>query len=133
MTIDKKNNDSIKYELGQLSGKVQNIERVTKTIETLAEHGFESWNNYLKQKNEREKRESELTRHVHEKEVETEDKKHKRSVVILGGTIAVFFILIITAMILEQYDLVKIIINSSLAIAAGAGVGSMFRKEKKEE
>ncbi len=126
----KKDVVEINYELERINDKVQNIERIAGTIESLADSGLKSWEKYLQQKDEREKREAELKRLVHEKEIEAEDKKHKRAVTILGGSILIVFILLLTAMLIAQYDLVKVILSSTLAVAGGAGITTMFKKEK---
>ncbi|ODB82374.1 hypothetical protein A3194_19150 [Candidatus Thiodiazotropha endoloripes] len=120
----------INYEIERINEKVQSIERIASTVESLADSGLKSWDKYLQQKDEREKRESIVKQQIHEKEIESEDKKHKRSIYLLSGLLAVVFILLITALIVEQYDLVKVILNSTLAVAGGAGITAMFKKGK---
>lgn len=127
---DKKNIVEISHEIDRINEKVQSIERIASTVESLADSGLKSWDKYLQQKDEREKREAILKRQLHEKEIESEDKKHKRSTFILGSLIAVVFILLLSALIVKQYDLVQIILNSTLAVAGGAGITSMFKKGK---
>ena len=120
----------INYELERINEKVQSIERIASTVESLADSGLKSWDKYLQQKDEREKREAVLKRQIHEKEIQSDDDKHKRSTYILGGLIAVVFILLISALIVEQYALVQVILNSTLAVAGGAGITTMFKKGK---
>ena len=127
---DSKDIVEINYEIERINEKVQSIERIASTVESLADSGLKSWDKYLQQKDEREKREAILKRQLHEKEIESDDKKHKRSTLILGSLIFTVFILLISALVVEQYNLVQIILNSTLAVAGGAGITSMFKKEK---
>lgn len=120
----------INYEIDRINDRVKSIERVAKTVEALAESGLKSWDKYLQQKNEREIREAELKKKLHEKEIESEDKKHKRSTIVLSGSMLIVFVLLMTAMVIGQYELVKVILSSTLAVAGGAGIATMFKRNK---
>lgn len=120
----------VNQELEKINGRVNNIEQIASTIETLAEHGLESWDKYLTQKDEQEKRNAELAQIQHQRELELEDKIHKRSIVILGIFVSFIFLLILVALLKEQNELVKIILTSSFAVAGGAGLVSLFKKNK---
>ena len=128
--LDNKDNIEINHELERINDRVKNIEQIATTIESLADHGLKSWEKYLDQKNEREKREADVQVKLHEKEIEVEDRKHKRSIIVLFICIFIVFILLLTAMIIGQYDLVKVILGSSLAVAGGAGITSMLKRGK---
>ena len=120
----------VNHEIERINEKVKNIEQIANTIEKLAEHGLESWDKYLIQKDEREKRDAGLASAKHERELELESKVNKRAMIILGGSIFSVVLLILVAMLKDQNELVKIILTSSLAIAGGAGITNMFKKSK---
>lgn len=120
----------VNHELEKINGRVNNIEQIASTIETLAENGLQSWDKYLTQKDEQEKRNAELEQTQHQRELELEDKTHKRSIVILAIFVSFIFLLILVAMLKEQNELVKMILTSSFAVAGGAGVVSLFKKNK---
>ncbi len=103
----------------QLDVRMRNIEQIAQTIESIADNGFASANQYFKNKAEQEKLDLEL-----------EDKQHKRSIIILACLISAVFVLLMTAMLLKQFDLVKIILGSTLAAGGGAGIASLFKREK---
>lgn len=103
-------------ELVSFDQRLQNIEKITNTIDNVAGKALESWTHYLEQKNESQKR-----------EIETHNTQHKRASLILLTSIVLVFVLLMVAMFEEQYDLVKIILGSSLALAAGAGISTAFK------
>lgn len=102
----------------QLNARMKNIEQVAQTVEAIAEKGFASIDTYFKNKAEQEKLDLEL-----------EDKQHKRAIIVLSTVIAVVFVLLMTAMVLKQYDLVKIILGSTLAVGGGAGIAGLFKRK----
>lgn len=106
-------------ELVSFDHRLQNIEKITNTIDNVAGKALESWTHYLEQKNESEKR-----------EIETHNMQHKRASRILLTSIVLVFILLMVSIFKEQYDLVKIILGSSLALAAGAGLSTAFKTKK---
>lgn len=103
----------------QLDVRMRNIEKIAQTIENVTEKGFASANEYLKKKAEQEKLDLEL-----------EDRQHKRSIWILGCVILALFTLLMAAMLLKQFELVKIILGSALAVGSGAGITSLFKRKK---
>jgi len=109
-TIDKK-------DINLIDQRLKNVEHIANTIDNVSEKALESWTHYLEQKNEQEKRET-----------ENHNIQHKRASQILAVSIVLVFILLITSIFKEQYELVKIILGSSLAIAAGAGLSNVFKK-----
>lgn len=108
-----------KSNIEQLDVRMRNIEKVAQTIENVTENGFASANEYLKNKAEQEKLDLEL-----------EDRQHKRSIWILGCVVVALFALLMTAMLLKQFELVKIILGSALAVGSGAGITSLFKRKK---
>lgn len=106
-------------ELVSFDQRLQNIEKITNTIDNVAGKALESWTHYLEQKNESQKR-----------EIETHNTQHKRASLILLTSIILVFVLLMVAMFKEQYNLVKIILGSSLALAAGAGISTAFKARK---
>lgn len=103
-------------ELVSFDQRLTNIEKITNTVDHVADKALESWSHYLGQKNESEKR-----------EIETRNIQHKRASQILLVSIILVFTLLMVSIFKDQYDLVKIILGSSLALAAGAGLSSAFK------
>jgi len=101
----------------QLNVRIRHIETIAKTVEMVAEKGFATAEKYFDNKAEQEKLDSELN-----------DVQHKRSVYVLFGVILLVFVLTMTAMVLKQFDLVKIILGSTLAVGGGAGITTLFKK-----
>lgn len=128
--LEKQTLVEVNHEIERINEKVKNIEQIASTIETLAEHGLESWDKYLTQKDEGEKREADISLTKHQRELELENLVHKRSMIILGGCLISVVLLILVAMLKDQNELVKIILGSTLAVAGGAGITNMFKKNK---
>lgn len=101
----------------QLNVRMKHIETIAETVEMVAEKGFSTVESYFDKKAEQEKLDSELY-----------DAQHKRAVFVLFGIVFLIFSIIMTAMILNQFDLVKIILGSALAVGSGAGITSLFKK-----
>ncbi len=132
MTDDKeieKNLVDVNHEIEVLSEKVQSIERIASTIESLAESGVEAFTKYMESKTKNKEKELNLKLHQHEKELELQDKAHKRMAIVLVIVLASIVGLLLAAMLTNRDELVAIILNSSLAIGAGAGLTSLFRKK----
>lgn len=104
----------------QLNARMKHIEQIAKTVEMVAENGFSVAEKYIDNKAEQEKLDLEL-----------EDKQHKRMIIVLSGLLSMVFTLIMTAMILKQFDLVKVILGSTLAVGGGAGITSLFKKKNR--
>ena len=119
MEIDDHKTSSDSTEIVSLDARLQNVEKIANTIDNVAGKALESWSHYLEQKNEQEKR-----------EIETHNIQHKRASLILVISIILVFALIMVAILKEQYELVKIILGSSLALAAGAGLTTVFKGRK---
>jgi cation transport ATPase len=109
------------HNIEQLNVRMKHIEQIAQTVEMIAEKGFETAESYFSDKAEQEKLESTL-----------DDKQHKRSVIVLFGVVFLIFILVMTAMLMKQFDLVKIILGSAFAIGSGAGIAGMFKKRTGE-
>lgn len=101
----------------QLNVRMKHIESIAETVEMIAEKGFTTAEKYFDNKADQEKLDAELN-----------DAQHKRSVFVLFAVIFLVFVLIMTAMILKEFDLVKIILGSTLAVGSGAGIASLFKK-----
>ena len=105
----------------QLNVRMKHIEQIAQTVEMVAEKGFDTAEKYFDNKSNQEKLDSELN-----------DKQHKRSIFALLMVIALVFILVITAMLLKQFDLVKIILASTLAVGGGAGITNLFKSKNSD-
>ena len=118
-------------QIERLDNRLRQIEKIAETVESITEKGLEAATKYIESKAERDSQDAETADAQHKREIELQDKKHKRAVVVLSGITTLVFILVITAMILRQYDLVKIILGSGLAVAGGAGISNLFRGSSK--
>lgn len=118
-------------QIERLDNRLKQIERIAGTVESIAENGFAAATKYLESKAETERKQAEAQDAQHQREIELQDRLHKRSVVVLSLIVFVVFVLVITAMIMAQFELVKIILGSSLALAGGAGMAGLFRGRAK--
>lgn len=121
----------VNNEIERINNRVANIERIAATVEDLAGKGVEAFCQHLEHKEEIQRKELEQENAKHEREVELENTMHKRSIQIVGTVVLCIVLLIFTAMILGQNDLVKTILTSSLAIGAGVGLKAAFSKPPK--
>ena len=108
-----------KAELREMDVRLRNLEKLYDVVKHVSDSAVESFNEYLEQKTESEMRASQL-----------EDKQHRRASVILGYTITAVFALCIVAVLKEQFELVKLVLTSSFAVAAGAGLSTVIRNSK---
>lgn len=120
----------VNNELNRINDRVANIEQIATTIENLAEKGFEAFVKHMDHKEETQQKELELDNAKHQREIELEDTLHKRSVVIIGVTVMGIIGLVLTAMLIGEKELVKTILTSSFAVAAGFGIKSALKKSK---
>jgi hypothetical protein len=117
--VDKDQNGEDAGEHLQVARRLQNIEQLIETIGQVADKGVESWSQSQKRKAEGE----EHARNV-------EDMQHRRACWILAYACALVFGLAAFSLWKDQYELVRLILSSSLAVAAGAGLTSVFRAKK---
>lgn len=103
----------------QVAKRLQNIEQLIETVRQVADKGVEAWSQSLKLKAESEE---------HARTVE--DGQHRRVCWLLAYACALVVGLASFSLLKGQYELVRLILSSSLALAAGAGLNSLFRPEK---
>jgi hypothetical protein len=60
-----------------------------------------------------------------------EDSAHKRVTLVLGYVVTLVFLLSLIALLKNQYELVKIILGSSILLTAGAGLSALIRSKGK--
>lgn len=120
----------VNHEIERINTRVANIERIASTVEELAEKGVEAFVKHLEHKEETQQKELELESVKHQREVDLENVMHKRSVIIICATVFCVVVLVFTAMILDQKELVKIILTSSLAVGAGFGIKAALTKSR---
>ncbi len=118
--IDDERYDDDGRELTQVARRLENIERLVETVEHVADKGVESWNEYLKQKSSGEEHARKL-----------EDLQHRRVCWVLSYACALVFGLAGFSLWKDQYELVRLILSSSLAVAAGAGLTAVLRGSRK--
>ena len=105
--------------LREIDVRLNNLEKLYDTVMHVSDGAVGSFNEYLRQKTESESRSHQL-----------EDTQHKRSSWILGYAITILFALCLVAFVKEQYELVKLILTSGFAVAAGAGLTASLRNSK---
>lgn len=116
-------------QIERLDSRLKQIEKIAETVESITGKGLIAATKYFEKKAEQDRIEAEAADAQHLREIELQDKLHKRSVSMLSLIILVVFVLVITAMVMGQFELVKIILGSSLAVAGGAGMAGLFRNK----
>ena len=112
----------MKVEVEQIDKRVTNVEKVVDTIQDISTSAFELLAKYFEKKELSEQR-----------QLEIEDRQHKRAVYLISLSIAIIFILCMTSIFLNQVALVQYFINSGLAIAAGTGLSSLLKSGSKNK
>ncbi|WP_036186589.1 hypothetical protein [Marinobacterium lacunae] len=121
----------VNSEIERINHRVANIERVAATIEEIADKGVDAFCKHLKHKEETQKKTLELESAKHQREIELENTVHKRSIFIIGATVLGVVVLVLTAMLLGQIELVKTILTSSFAVGAGFGLKVALSDKRK--
>ncbi len=112
---DRDNISDVNHELDVINEKISHIQEITSTIENLAASGLEAFNQHLTSQDQNKRL-----------EIEFRDKKNKRALILLGVIVSAVLVLVLTAMLHEQFQLVSTILNSSLALGAGAGLAKFI-------
>lgn len=102
----------------EMQGRSANIDKLAETLTILTKEGISAWNNHIEKKSESEKIAA-----------ANEESQHKRSVMVLVYVLTLFFVLLIAALVKEQYELIKLLLTSGLAVSAGAGLSGLFKKK----
>lgn len=118
-------------QIERIDTRLRQIEKIAETVESITEKGLEAATRYLENKAETDRQAAEAANAQHQREIEVQDKQHKRSVIVLSLIVLVVFSLIVIAMLMAQFELAKIILGSSLAVAGGAGITNLFRGSRK--
>lgn len=109
-------------EIVEIDQRLRNVEQIVDVVKHVSDKAVDSWSKYLEQKAQQA-----------EKELALADAQHKRSSGVMVYVISVVFILCIISLFKEQYELVKLIIGSSLAVGAGAGLHTLFKGKQSEK
>ena len=64
---------------------------------------------------------------------ELDDKRHKRSVLALVVAVGAVFVLCLVSLMLHEGEMAKLVLQSGLAVAAGAGVAGLWRSGKRDD
>lgn len=99
--------------------RLNNLEKLYDMVKDVSETAAESLDKYLEQKAGSEERAHKL-----------EDRQHRRASWVVGYVITIIFALSVVSLLKEQFDLVKLILTSSFAVAAGAGLTTVLRRSK---
>ena len=108
-------------EYRQVAQRIANVERFIETFEQVADKGLEAWNGYLEKKMTGDEQARQL-----------EDKQHLRTCWVVIYACTLIFGLSAICLIRGQSELVKLIFDSSLAVAAGAGLTLVLRSTTKK-
>ena len=103
-------------EILEIDQRLRNVEQIVDVVKRVSDKAVDSWAKYLEQK----------TQHA-EKECALADTQHKRSTGVLVYVLSLVFALCVVSLLKEQYELVKIIIGSGLAVGAGVGLSTLFK------
>ena len=103
-------------EYSQVTQRIANVERFIETLEEVADKGLEAWNQYLAKKMTGDEQARALG-----------DKQHLRTCWVVTYACTLIFGLSAICLFRGQSELVKLIFDSSLAVAAGAGLTSVLR------
>lgn len=122
---------AVNSEIDKINDRVEKIERIARTVEDVVEKGVEAFVKHLEHKEETQQKELDLEQVKHQRELDLENAVHKRSVFIISGTVFCVVVLVFTAMLLGEHELVKTILTSSLAVGAGFGIRSTLTNTKK--
>jgi len=106
----------------QVDRRLQNIEQLIATVGQVADKGVESWSESQRRKIQGEEHARTL-----------EDVQHRRVCWVLAYLCALVFALAALSLWESQYELVRLILSSSLAVAAGAGLTSLFKGKRQSE
>jgi hypothetical protein len=107
---------SKKTEMVEIDKRLKNVEQIVDIVKHVSSKAVDSWTKYLEQKSQQAQKESFLA-----------DAQHQRAIKVLAYLVSLIFILTVIALFQHQYELVQIIIGSSLGVAAGAGIRSIFK------
>lgn len=105
----------------ELEAKSNNVDKLAEALTVLTKEGLSTWNNHIEKKAEASKIAA-----------ANEESQHKRSVMVLVYVLTLFFGLLLTTIIKEQYELSKFLLTSGLAVSAGAGLTGLFRKKSEK-
>jgi len=107
---------SKKTEIVEIDQRLRNVEQILDVVKHVSDTAVHSWTKYLEQKSQQEQKQSSLA-----------DAQHQRASKVLVYLVSLVFVLTLIALFQRQYDVVQIIIGSSLGVAAGAGMRSIFK------
>src|SRR5262245_37865114 len=107
-------------ELREVGVRLNNLERLYDTIAHVADVAQETIAEYFKEKTATEKEARRI-----------EDSAHKRVTLALGYVVTLVFLLSLIALLKNQYELVKLILGSSILLTAGAGLNALIRNKGK--
>lgn len=107
-------------EMREVGARLNHLERIHDTVIHIADAALERFSEWAEQ-------DASLRKEAQQ----NEDKAHKRVSTVLAYVVTLVFILSLSALLKSQYELVKLILTSSIAVAAGAGVTALIRSKSK--
>jgi hypothetical protein len=107
-------------DLQVVDARLRNLERIHDTVIHITDGALDTFSEW-----------AEKDAALRKESQENEDKAHKRVTMALVYIITLVFGLCVIALFKSQYELVKLILTSSLAVAAGAGLTSLIRSKSK--
>ncbi|MBL5979691.1 hypothetical protein JAO85_20645 [Comamonas sp. NyZ500] len=102
----------------ELEAKSNNVDKLAEAVTILTKEGLSTWNNHIEKKAEASKIAA-----------ANEESQHKRTVMVLVYLLTLFFGLLLTTIIKEQYEMSKLLLTSGLAVSAGVGLNGLFKKK----
>jgi len=112
----------VKVEVAEFSQRIRNVEKFVDLLKDVSDGAYQLGKEFISNKAETEKRQQEF-----------DDKQHRRGIWILVFLVAIIFCFCMTALLLQENELVKFVLQSSLAVAAGTGIASILKSRSKQK
>lgn len=111
--------ESVETEVVEINKRVQNVEKLMETVKEIGNQAIELGKDYIKE-----------THESNRVQMKHEDAQHQRAVRVLVFFVAVLFTFSTIALLSNKIDIVKIVLQSSLGVAAGTGIAGLYGSRK---
>lgn len=107
----------------QVVEKMGNIDESLNGICSLIQTCLESFESQAKES-------SKMKAEMHNQDVQLEDRKHKRSIILITFGLVIIAVLCLTAFFTDNAQYVDKILTISVGILGGAGASNLFKKKE---
>lgn len=112
----------VKVEVAEFDQRIRNVEKFVDMVKNISDNAYQLGRDFLNSRTETDKRQQEY-----------EDKQHRRGIWTLVFLVAVIFIFSMTALWQKEIDIVKFVLQSSLAVAAGTGITAIWKNRPRRK